>query len=173
MPKLTHCKAKAPASSVAQISGFASESSEICKTNWRSNSFLQLALEQAQSTRKQHPGFGEMVATQDNFQATAQTIEQQNSPMRRTQPHGIQQEMKVIFIIEYSFLQLPEQRICKISKKTINLTLFFKTLVTLLFMLYRKPWVENWGRQTQSHHYPAKKRKAFMLDEHTKAGWWK
>jgi len=55
MPKSTHLNAKAPASFIAHLSGFASESLEIGKTNWTSNSFLQLALEQAQSNRKQHP----------------------------------------------------------------------------------------------------------------------
>lgn len=115
----THWAAKAPASSEAQPLGFASKRPEISQTNWRSNSFCNLPWSRHRLTGNSILfSLGKTVVTWDNFQAPAQTTKNQNSPMRRTLPQGIQQEMKVIFIIEYSFLQLPEQRICKISKKT-------------------------------------------------------
>lgn len=73
-------------------------------------SFLQLALEQAQSKRT---GLGTLccLGRQQRLKGPVRLQLRQpknNSPKLRAQPPGIQQEMKVIFIIEYSFLQLPE-----------------------------------------------------------------
>lgn len=132
-----------------QLLGFASHSPDIHKTNPRNN-FCNLPWNRRSLTGNSVLfSLGKTAATRDNLRATAQTTENHNSPTRRTWPRGIQQEMKVIFIIEYSFLQLPEQRICKISSTKIphySLKLRLLLLVTPPSIRYGKRWVENWGR---------------------------